>query len=47
MVISDNNLYDLKAIPSLYLLDRKKHVLIKDGVSVQHVEQLISQGVQL
>ena len=40
-------LYDLKAIPSLYLLDKRKHVLVKDGVSIADIEQIISQGIQL
>lgn len=30
-VISRENLYDLKAIPTLYLLDREKRVLLKDA----------------
>lgn len=37
-VIRDNNLYDLKAIPSLYLLDKGKTVLLKDATFVQ-IEQ--------
>lgn len=47
MVLTNNKLYDLKAIPSLYLLDRAKHVLVKDGMSIEQVEQIISQGIQL
>lgn len=35
--IRANQLYDLKALPSLYLLDRRKMVLIKDG----NVEEVI------
>jgi hypothetical protein len=30
--ILNNNLYDLRAIPSLYLLDKEKRVIIRDGV---------------
>lgn len=30
-VVSGNNLYDLKAIPTLYLLDSKKTVILKDA----------------
>lgn len=30
--IADNHLYDLRAIPSLYLLDKDKRVIIKDGL---------------
>lgn len=47
MVISNDNLYDLKAIPSLYLLDKNKNVLIKDGVDIRHVEEIISRGIEL
>lgn len=43
MRISYNRTYDLKAIPALYLLDRDKRVLIKDGVDVGFVEHVISQ----
>ena len=28
--IKDNNIYDLKAIPTLYLLDNDKKVILKD-----------------
>ena len=45
--LTNDKLYDLKAIPSLYLLDREKHVLIKDGTNVEHLEIIISQGIQL
>ena len=31
-------LYDLRAIPSLYLLDKDKKVLLKDCASVDMVE---------
>ncbi len=34
-----NETYDLKAIPSLYLLDRDKNVLLKDAASVVPLEQ--------
>lgn len=37
-IISRNNLYDLRAIPTLYLLDKDKQVLIKDGL----LEEIIS-----
>ena len=47
MALTHKRLYDLKAIPSLYLLDKKKHVLVKDGVSIADIEQIISQGIQL
>lgn len=45
--LTSERLYDLKAIPSLYLLDRNKHVLVKDGVSITDIENIISQGIQL
>ncbi|MEG2492201.1 MAG: DUF5106 domain-containing protein [Alistipes sp.] len=40
-VITQKERYDLRAIPSLYLLDRDKTVLLKDGVSVSEVESVI------
>lgn len=41
MMITQQESYDLKAIPSLYLLDRDKRVLIKDGASVEQLEQVL------
>lgn len=38
-VLQRDRLYDLKAIPSLYLLDRNKRVILKDVVEVQHIEE--------
>ena len=35
--------YDLKAIPSLYLLDGSKRVLVKDALSVSQIEDTIRQ----
>ncbi|MDR0428366.1 MAG: DUF5106 domain-containing protein [Dysgonamonadaceae bacterium] len=40
-VIKDEDLYDLKAIPSLYLLDRTKRVLLKDA-DVRDVEKALA-----
>ena len=40
-VISRDRLYDLKAIPALYLLDEQKQVLIKDCTSVEAIEHLL------
>lgn len=37
----DDELYDLKAIPSLYLLDRDKRVILKDCNSVPQVEEAV------
>lgn len=39
--IDSQNLYDLRAIPSLYLLDGQKKVLAKDATSVEFLEQLL------
>ncbi len=36
------NLYNLSAIPSLYLLDAKKRVLVKDSVSVPEIEEALA-----
>lgn len=47
LTIQANDLYDLKAIPSLYLFDARKRVLVKDDVSVAHIEQLIAQSQEL
>lgn len=43
-VISAERLYDLKAIPALYLLDSEKRVMVKDGVSVEEVEYAIIES---
>ena len=39
--IEDGELYDLKAIPTLYLLDRDKRVMLKDVMSIPQIEQTI------
>lgn len=39
--IRDGELYDLKAIPALYLLDREKRVLVKDATDVGLIEWTI------
>lgn len=41
-IISRDRLYDLRAIPSLYLLDHDKRVMIKDGCDVALVEHVIA-----
>lgn len=41
--ITSQRLYDLRAIPSLYLLDSEKRVLIKDGFDVAAVEYCVSR----
>ena len=40
-VVRDRELYDLKAIPALYLLDRDKRVMVKDAVDVGLIEWAI------
>lgn len=42
MKISEERSYNLQAIPSLYLLDCEKRVIIKDGTSVAQIENAIA-----
>lgn len=39
--IDKEHLYDLKAIPALYLLDKQKRVMAKDCTDVAYIEQLL------
>ena len=39
--IRNNDLYNLSAIPALYLLDRDKRVLVKDSTDVPYIEEVI------
>lgn len=39
--VKDNDIYDLKAIPTLYLLDKDKIVLVKDGTTAAQIEQAL------
>ena len=41
--IDKERLYDLKAIPALYLLDSQKRVLAKDCTDVEYIEKLLQQ----
>ena len=41
-VIRNKNLYDLKAIPALYLLDTEKRVIVKDSTEVGFIEYMIA-----
>jgi len=41
--IYNEELYYLNAIPSLYLLDDKKEVLVKDAVSVRQIERVLRE----
>lgn len=34
-----NQIYDLKAIPSIYLLDSRKNVILKDCISIEDIEE--------
>ncbi len=45
--ITREELYDLKAIPALYLLDKEKRVLVKDSTDVTYIENIITQSNQL
>lgn len=38
-----NHVYDLRAIPTLYLLDQQKNVLLKDAMNVSAIEELLSK----
>lgn len=42
MTLSNERLYNLNAIPSLYLLDSQKRVLVKDGTNVAQIENTIA-----
>ena len=41
--IHRENLYNVRAIPALYLLDKEKKVLVKDSVNVGEIEAILSQ----
>ena len=47
LTLRKENIYDLKAIPTLYLLSHDKSVLIKDAFSPQQIEQYIAYLMQL
>lgn len=40
LVLRDNNIYGLRAIPSLYLLDKEKRVILKDATIDRVIERL-------
>ena len=42
--IRNNDLYNLNAIPSLYLLDSNKRVLVKDSTDVPYIEEVIDRA---
>ena len=41
--VRENDIYDLKAIPTLYLLDKDKKVILKDVVSVNNIEYTLNK----
>jgi thiol-disulfide isomerase/thioredoxin len=44
--IKNGELYDLKAIPTLYLLDADKRVMLKDVMSVDAIESTINNTIE-
>ena len=44
--LEKDRLYDLRAIPAMYLLDREKTVLVKDSASVPEIERMIVEYQQ-
>lgn len=42
-VVREKNLYDLRAIPAMYLFDSQKRVLVKDSTSVEEMEFVIDR----
>lgn len=43
MILTQRRLYNLNAIPALYLLDSQKRVLVKDGSDVGYIEYVIAE----
>ena len=43
-VIEAKRLYDLRAIPAMYLLDARKTVLVRDSTSVEEVERAVANS---
>lgn len=39
--LHENKIYNLKAIPTIYLLDRDKNVLLKDCMRIDEIEQFV------
>lgn len=46
VTIKTDELYDLKAIPTMYLLDRSKKVMLKDVMSIALIEQTIYSNIE-
>ena len=45
MILRDNNIYGLRAIPSLYLLDKEKRVILKDAPVGMVISYLLGQTI--
>ena len=45
MILRDNNIYGLRAIPSLYLLDKEKRVILKDAPVGKVISYLLGQTI--
>lgn len=45
--IERENLYNVNAIPALYLLDKEKCVLVKDSIDIQEIESILTQSTNL
>ena len=46
VTIKTDELYDLKAIPTLYLLDASKTVMLKDVMSVPYIEDTLYNALE-
>jgi len=46
LVVKNNEIYDLKAIPTLYLLDENKNVILKDAFADQLFEYLERNNIR-
>jgi hypothetical protein len=44
--IERENLYNVSAIPALYLLDKEKKVLVKDSTNVGEIEEVLFRAMQ-
>lgn len=44
-VLRGNDLYDLRAIPTLYLLDSQKYVLLKDAVTAGEIDEYFRRNL--
>ena len=45
MILRDNNIYGLRAIPSMYLLDKEKRVILKDAPVGKVISYLLKQTI--